>query len=65
MMRQQGQENVKQGIVLSYVESCVSGSLGAPDCGPIWQLGVIAALLLVAVAALVALQFRKPQARRT
>jgi hypothetical protein len=55
---------VKQGIVLWYVQSCANGTLGASDCGPIWQLGVIAALLLLAVVALVVLQFRKPQAEK-
>jgi hypothetical protein len=28
------------------------------DCGPVWQLGVIAALLVIAVAALVVLRVR-------
>jgi hypothetical protein len=44
--------------VLAYVESCASGSLGAADCGPIWQLAVIGALLLIALATLLLLQLR-------
>lgn len=47
-----------QNLILWYVQSCASGKLGAADCGPIWQLGLIAAFLLVAVLALVALRFR-------
>ena len=53
-----------QGIVLAYVQSCASGALGAADCGPIWQLGVIAALLLIAIVALAALQFRRTSTER-
>jgi len=53
-----------QGLVLEYVKSCASGALGAADCGPIWQLGVIAALLLLAIAALALLQLRRPQDRK-
>jgi hypothetical protein len=50
---------VPQGILISYVESCTNGSLGMSECGPIWQLGVIAALLFAAIATLAVLQFRK------
>ena len=49
-----------QGLVFAYVESCASGALSAVDCGPIWQLGVIAGLLVVALATLAVLQFRRP-----
>jgi hypothetical protein len=47
-----------QGLVLAYVESCTSGALGMSECGPIWQLLVIGALLLVAVTTLLLLQLR-------
>jgi hypothetical protein len=52
-----------QRVVLEYVQSCAGGNLGMAECGPIWQLGVIAALLLIAIVALALLQFRaRPQA---
>ena len=45
-------------IVIEYVRSCTAGTLGMSDCGPVWQLGVIAAFLVIAVATLVALRLR-------
>lgn len=45
-------------FVLMYIQSCTSGKLGVSDCGPIWQLGVIAALLLVAIVMLLVLRLR-------
>lgn len=45
-------------IVIEYVKSCTAGTLGAPDCGPVWQLGIIATFLVIAVATLVALRLR-------
>ena len=45
-------------IVIEYVRSCTAGALGMSDCGPVWQLGVIAAFLVIAVATLVALRLR-------
>ena len=50
-----------QGLVLAYLQSCVSGALGAADCGPIWQLGIIAGLLLISIVVLAVLQLRRPQ----
>ena len=47
-----------QNLVLSYIQSCTSGRLGLSDCGPIWQLGVIAALLVIAVVALLLMRIR-------
>jgi hypothetical protein len=47
-----------QRLVLEYVQSCSGGNLGMAECGPIWQLGVIAALLLIAIVTLALLQFR-------
>jgi hypothetical protein len=55
---------MNQGILLAYVKSCASGSLGATDCGPIWQLGVIVTLLLAAVVTLAWLQLRRPPAEK-
>jgi hypothetical protein len=45
-------------FILSYVQSCASGRLALSDCGPIWQMGIIAVLLLAAVITLAALRFR-------
>jgi hypothetical protein len=50
-----------QGLVLAYVQSCTAGDLGMAECGPIWQLGVIAALLIVAIVTLALLQLRRLQ----
>ena len=44
--------------MFEYVKSCAAGTLGVTDCGPVWQLGVIAAFLVVAIAALVVLRLR-------
>jgi hypothetical protein len=43
-----------------YLRGCLSGSFASSDCGPIWQLGVIAAFLLAAILALVVLRLRAP-----
>jgi len=53
-----------RGIVIEYVRSCTAGSLGVSDCGPVWQLGVIAALLVIALVALVVLRLRAAAAAR-
>jgi hypothetical protein len=45
-------------FVVTYVHSCTDGMLGPGDCGPVWQLGVIAGLLVLAVGALVVLRLR-------
>jgi len=47
-----------QNFIMTYVQSCASGKLGLSDCGPIWQMAVIAVFLLVAVAMLLVLRFR-------
>jgi hypothetical protein len=47
-----------RGIIIEYVRSCTAGSLGMSDCGPVWQLSVIAGFLVIAVAALVILRVR-------
>lgn len=47
-----------RGIVIEFVKSCAAGTLGLTDCGPVWQLGVIAAFLVIAIAALVVLRVR-------
>ena len=45
-------------FVLRYVDSCASGALKLSECGPVWQLGVIALLLCAAVTVLVTLRVR-------
>jgi hypothetical protein len=45
-------------FVVNYVQACASGRLAMTECGPIWQMGVIAALLVLAVAALLFLRLR-------
>jgi hypothetical protein len=47
-----------RGIVIEYVRSCTAGSLGMSDCGPVWQLGIIVAFLVVAIATLLVLRLR-------
>ena len=45
-------------LLVTYVQSCTSGKLGVGDCGPVWQLGVIAALLIIMVTALIVMRVR-------
>ena len=47
-----------RGIIVEYVRSCTAGALGASDCGPVWQLGIIAAFLVAAITTLVVLRLR-------
>jgi len=47
-----------RGIVIEYVRSCTAGTLGVSDCGPVWQLGIIAAFLAAAIVTLVVLRLR-------
>lgn len=45
-------------LVIEFMGSCFSGVLSASECGPVWQLSGIAALILAAVAALAVLRLR-------
>ena len=47
-----------QNFIFGYVEACASGSLRLADCGPVWQMGVIAVLLASAIAVLIMLRWR-------
>ena len=47
-----------RGIIIEYARSCASGALRMSDCGPVWQLAVIAAFLVLAIVALVILRLR-------
>jgi hypothetical protein len=53
-----------RGIIIEYVRSCTAGALGMSDCGPVWQLGIIAAFLMAAIMALVILRLRAAAAAR-
>ena len=46
------------GIILWYVNSCASGKLGISECGPVWQMLVIATFLIVAIVVLLVLRLR-------
>jgi len=50
-----------ENFVLAYVQACTGGKLSLSDCGPIWQLGVIAALLVAAILFLILLRVRPHQ----
>ena len=45
-------------MVIELVDAWASGRLGLSYCGPIWQLGVIAVLLVVMSATLAVLRLR-------
>jgi hypothetical protein len=45
-------------FVASYVQACASGAVRISDCGPVWQLGIIAALLLVSIFVLATMRLR-------
>jgi len=47
-----------QNFILTYAQACSSGKLALSDCGPFWQCGVIAVLLVSAIAFLIALRMR-------
>lgn len=42
-------------FVLSYVQECASGKVAFNDCGPVWQFGVIAFVLVATIILLLAL----------
>ncbi len=47
-----------RGIVIEYVRSCTAGTLAMSDCGQVWQLGVIASFLVIAIVTLIILRLR-------
>jgi hypothetical protein len=47
-----------QNFILSYVQACTSGKLALSECGPVWQLGIIVALLASAITVLILLRLR-------
>jgi hypothetical protein len=44
--------------IVQYISSCFSGALRASECGPVWQLGIIAVLLVVFIGTFVVLRIR-------
>lgn len=51
-----------QNFIVSYIQACTGGKLPFSECGPVWQLFVITAFLVAAVAVLLVLRMR-PRAR--
>ena len=47
-----------QDVVVGYVKACASRTLPLSECGPVWQLGIMGVLLLLAVLGLVVLRVR-------
>jgi hypothetical protein len=45
-------------FILNYVNACTSGKLALSECGPAWQIGTIAVLLVSAVTVLIVLRMR-------
>jgi len=53
-------------FLVSYVQECASGKVAFNDCGPLWQFGVIAFVLVAAIILLLAfLAPPKPEAARS
>ena len=53
-------------MVAGYVRACLAGAPDAGDCSPVWQLGVIAVLIVLALVTLVVLRLsaQKQEAQR-
>lgn len=51
-----------QNFIVNYIQACTGGKLPFYECGPVWQMFVIAAFLVAAVAVLLVLRMR-PRAR--
>lgn len=52
-------------FLLNYIQSCVGGRLQAADCGVVWQLGIILALVVLMVLTLVVMRLRARSASTT
>jgi hypothetical protein len=51
-------------FILNYMQVCASGKLAMAECGPIWQMAVIAVFLVLALAVLLVLRLRAGAAPR-
>jgi hypothetical protein len=49
------------GLVVAFVRACVAGAPDAGDCSPVWQLGVIAVLIVLAIITLIVLRLSAGQ----
>lgn len=47
-----------ENFIITYVHACSSNQLPLADGGPVWQLGIIAALLVIAVTSLLVMGLR-------
>jgi maltodextrin utilization protein YvdJ len=47
-----------QNFIINYIQACTSGKLPFSECGPIWQMFVILAFLVAAIAVLLVLRMR-------
>jgi maltodextrin utilization protein YvdJ len=47
-----------QNFIVSYIQACTGGKLPFSECGPIWQMFVILAFLVAAIAVLLVLRMR-------
>jgi hypothetical protein len=43
-------------FVVTYLQACTSGNLPLSECGPVWQLGIIAVLVVSAIIVLIAVR---------
>lgn len=47
-----------ENFVVSFAKACGSGNLPFSECGPVWQCGIIGALLVAAIVVLIALRLQ-------
>jgi hypothetical protein len=47
---------VRENIFFGYVPACADGKLPLSECGPVWQLGIIATLPVLVMLTLIALR---------
>lgn len=52
-----------QTFIVSFIQYCTSGALSRSECGPVWQMMVIATLLLLAIVTLIVLRLYSAAAR--
>lgn len=45
-------------FLLNYVQSCLSGKLAPAECGPVWHLLIIVALIVLMTGTLAVLRLR-------
>jgi hypothetical protein len=45
-----------QKFIIGYIQACTGGQLPLSECSPVWQLGIISVLLVLAMLMLVAVR---------